>query len=404
MSALPQITLRRLGADALGQALANVRAPHLPQSQMSDHYALGNAALHLALQAKIAHLVQALTPQLRSSRLPWPGAQADVLALDLAFVEHPRQPFELAWVEIQAFTSMLPTFHTLHRAQRALHRLPSAWLPHDPLPPHADWVNFLRPWVAPHASTVLIEDRPRARFTWPDLDAARHWWGVAVHDWRELVPTSGRLFHPGTAREYGHVWNRLIFSDLEAIERRQAEAVLMAANRLSWHSHPAWYEGIHKGSLADVALPAHEACHWVEERTRHDADTDPARWVAKAVGGHSGSGLLLAPTAEQLRALPTPRQWIVQNRFRQVPIGQHPETGAPLFGEVRCMLGLRPGRPPWVMAWILRLSTNGIATLSGRHTVPGEGMTLLYFDHGATAPLEVDAAFGVHEAAQAMCA
>ena len=104
MSTHPQIALHRLGAEALGRALAEVRAPHLPQSQMSDHYAIGNDILRDALQAKVAHLVDALGPQLRTSLRTWHGATPDVLALDLAFVEHPRQPFELAWVEIQAFT------------------------------------------------------------------------------------------------------------------------------------------------------------------------------------------------------------------------------------------------------------------------------------------------------------
>jgi hypothetical protein len=35
------------------------------------------------------------------------------------------------------------------------------------------------------------------------------------------------------------------------------------------------------------------------------------------------------------------------------------------------------------MALILRCSNDGIATLTGRQTAPGEGMTLLYFNGGA---------------------
>jgi hypothetical protein len=381
MSARPQIALHHLGAEPLARALTAVGAPHLPQTQMSDQYACGNDALRLALSAKVAHLLDALAPQLDPARTRWLGAQPDVLALDLAFVEHAHDPFELAWVEIQAFTSMLPTFHTLHLAQRELHRLAPTWLPHDVLPAGVDWVEHMRQWVAPHASTVLVEDHPRARFNWPDLDAARHWWNVDVHDWRELVPDHGYLRCPQTSRRYTHVWNRLIFSDLPSLDRPRAETLFMAANRLGWHSHPAWYDGIHKGSLAEISLPAHEACHWVEDSPLRAAEWAGAdAWVAKSVAGHSGGGLLLAPTAAELRALPTPRQWIVQNKFQQVPIGCHPHSQQPLFGEVRCMLGLRPGQPPWIMAWLLRCSTNGIATLTGRQTAPGEGMTLLYFD------------------------
>ncbi len=388
MNALPELRLASLGVEPMAQALARVAAPHLPQSLLSDHYGVGNHALQQALRAKIAHLLAALQPQLQPARSAWPGAQPDVLALDLALVEHPQRPFDLAWVEIQAFTTMLPTFHAMHLAQRQLHRLAPRWLPHDPLPGAAGWVEHLRRWVAPHAATVLIEDRPRSGLSWPDLDGACHWWHVAVRDWRELAAADGLLRDanapPHAAQHYRHVWNRLILSDLSASDRSQAEATLRAADRLSWHSHPAWYEGIHKGTLAGLPLAPHEACHWVEDSPLRAAQwAQPERWVAKSVSGHSGNGLLLTPTAAQLQALPTPRQWIVQKRFRQVPVGQHPLTRQPLFGEVRCMLGLQPGRAPWVMAWILRCSTDGVATMSGRQTAPGEGMTLLYFDSSA---------------------
>ncbi|NUO72402.1 MAG: hypothetical protein HOQ10_06770, partial [Frateuria sp.] len=146
MNMQPSIRLDVLGADRLALALAAVDAPHLPISMLSDHYAIGNAALRRALEDKIARLVRALGPHLQPARVGWPGARADVLALDLAFVEHAQRPFELAWVEIQAFTSMLPTFHTLHLAQRRLHGLGPRWLPHGILPRGVGWVEHLRHW------------------------------------------------------------------------------------------------------------------------------------------------------------------------------------------------------------------------------------------------------------------
>lgn len=383
MSVSPQVRLEFIGAERFARALSDTCAPHLPQSLLSDHYAVGNAALRNALDIKIQHLVNALKPHLHPDRVGWPGARADVLALDMAFTEHPSQPFDLAWVEIQAFTSMLPTFHTMHLAQRRVHGLDVHLLPHDPLPRDTSWIDHSRQWLAPHANTVLIEDHPRDGLSWPDLDGARHWWNVEVHDWRDVVVDDGYLCSPDHSKRYTHVWNRLIFSDLSAADRVLAEAKMRAAHKLNWHSHPAWYDGVHKGSLADLSLAAHEACHWVEDDAlRATQWNEPERWVAKSVSGHSGNGLLLNPTSAELQALPMPRQWIVQNKFRQVPIGKHPLTLQPLFGEVRCLLALQDGKAPWVMAWIFRCSTNGIATMSGRQTLPGEGMTLLYFDTG----------------------
>jgi hypothetical protein len=381
MNATPNVRLEFVGAEALARALADTRAPHLPQSLLSDHYAVGNTALHKTLNAKITRLMTALKPHLHPDRVTWAGARADVLALDMAFTEHPTQPFDLAWVEIQAFTSMLPTFHAMHLAQRQAHNMDVHLLPHDPLPRNVGWVDHTRQWLAPHAETVLIEDRPRDGLGWPDFDGARYWWNVDVYDWRDVIVDDGYLRSPDGSKRYTHVWNRLILSDLSMADRQLAEGKMRAAHRLNWHSHPAWYDGVHKGSLADLSLAAHEACYWVEdEAQRFPSWANPERWVAKSVGGHSGAGLLLNPTVAQLSALPTPRQWIVQNKFRQVSVGKHPITDQPLFGEVRCLLALQDGKAPWVMAWIFRCSTNGIATMSGRRTLPGEGMTLLYFD------------------------
>ncbi|MEI7037943.1 hypothetical protein [Fulvimonas yonginensis] len=282
----PAIRLHALGEDRLALALAEVGAPHLPRRVLSDHYAVGNAALRRRLGDKIGRLVHALTPHLDPARVRWPGARADVLALDLAFVEHPQRPFELAWVEIQAFTSMLPTFHAVHLAHRRLHATAPDCLPHDPLPPGADWVTHVRGWVAPHPDTVLIEDRPRQRATWPDLAGARHWWRVDVHDWRDLVPRHGHLACPVSGRRYAHVWNRLILADLDPPERRRADAVLGAADRVGWHSHPAWYEGIHKGTLAELPWMRTKPATGSSTARRARADTptpaggSPSRWTA----------------------------------------------------------------------------------------------------------------------------
>ena len=142
MSTVPKIHMEFVGEAKFARALADTGAPHLPQSLLSDHYAVGNRALRAALDRKIGHLMTALQPQLHPARVAWPGARADVLALDMAFTEHSTQPFDLAWVEIQAFTSMLPTFHTMHLAQRRANHIDVHCLPHDPLPRGTSWLDL----------------------------------------------------------------------------------------------------------------------------------------------------------------------------------------------------------------------------------------------------------------------
>jgi len=385
MAEQPGIQLHLLGTEALKAALRDTRAPHLPQFMMSDHFATADRGFHQTLREKIDPLLLALQPTLARRCEGWPDARADILALDLALVEHAQRGWALAWVEIQAFTSMLATFHTVHLAQRALighdKRLPPSWLPHDTPDRGSDWLGTMRQWMAPTARrSLVIEDAPYDRVTRPDFDAIDHWWGADLRDWRELQVVDGLLHCPRTGQSWSHIINRLIFSDLSADDRPAAEALYRAAQRCTWHSHPAWYDGLNKGTLADLPLEPHETCHWLERSPLAARNyEDPAGWIAKAAGGHSGEGLLLDPTPEQLRALGKARQWIVQRRFQQRPVGLHSITRTPLFGEIRCMVGLAPGRQPWLMALMLRCSVNGIATLSGRDAPqPGEGMTPLY--------------------------
>ena len=383
------VNLIPLKTKAFAQAMADTGAPHLPLNVLSDHQAVGSPALHKALLQKIERLLPWLERTLDKSDERWPTVPSDVLALDLALV--PRQThtpvgqsWDLAWVEIQAFTSMLPTCLTLWHAHKILNRT-DGYLPHDPLPHGKDWREALRAWLAPHPATVLIEDHPADQLGWSDFAAARHWWGVAIHDWRDLeVDDQGQIWatlpdHPTHRQRAHHIWNRVVLPDLPGAERhRMEQQVLRQARHVTWHSHPGWYEALSKGALAEVPLADHETCHWVEH---HAAEDLGGQWVAKPVTAHSGEGLIFDPTIDQLRALSRPRQWLIQRRFEPLPMGKTPD-GAPLFGEIRCMLGLRPGQAPWVMVWIVRLSRNGVATMTGRATTAEEGMSLLYFPEG----------------------
>lgn len=374
MNILP-IELQPFDQNRLHQFLKKEGIACLSTDTLSDYLVLGTKSLKQKIDQKCQQLIQDLHPLLHSYPLPNP----DVLTLDLAFCQTLEgEGWDLAWVEAQAFTSMLGSFGSLLAAHQHLGHF-NHQTSHDLLPLNVSWHEHARHWMAPHSANVLIEDKPWERVGFGDFQATQYWWGCDIVDWRQLEAQDGWIIDPQNQTIYQHINNRLIFSDLNKEDVPLAKHLYRQAYRVSWHSHPAWYEILHKGSLVEAQLQNHEQCYWIEDSDETLFTQNPQDWVFKEIHGHSSEQVLLSPTLHDFYRLRiTQKRWLMQKRFYQIPLGKT-KNKIPLYGEIRCMIGLKPSQPPFVLAYLMRLNQNGIATLSHRIKQEGEGLTLLVF-------------------------
>ncbi len=321
-----------------------------------------------------------LGPKLARQRdADWPLAPAaDVLSADLAIVSAPNteRGWDLRWVELQTFTSLVSLIYTLHRAGAELWPELNGLAFWGKPPNGSDWLSATKAWMAPEPGSILLEQDPWSQPTRADFEATRHWFGVTVTEpsaLRQRGDGLERIDENGCATPVAHIANRLILH-----EAAQADAVkqMLSSAHVSWHSHPAWYYRINKGVMPHLPLPEGQRCargdHW------RDLGLPANALVAKACQSYAGKSVLLNPDADALDGLGDPKNWVVQPRFSSAPLLQA-RDGAPLHGEIRCVIALpRDGTVPWVVCRLARMTRGPMASANGWSGLPGEGAVPVY--------------------------
>jgi hypothetical protein len=358
--------------------LDNPRYPINP-NWIGETPLIASKALITALDDQVRNVLTWLGPKLaRRDDADWPLAPAaDVLSADLAIVSAPdiERGWDLRWVELQTFTSLVSLIYTLHRAGAELwpelgrHAF---W----GTPPGGDWLKATKAWMAPEPGSILLEQDPWSQPTRADFEAAKHWFGVTVTEPDDLRLRNGvleRIDDDGRAHAVPHIANRLIMH-----EAANADAVkqMLSRTSASWHSHPAWYYRINKGVMPDLPLPPDQRCargdHW------RDLGLPAEALVAKACQSYAGKSVLLAPDTAALDGLSDPQNWVVQPRFSSAPLLQA-HDGAPLHGEIRCIIALpRDGSEPWIVCRLARMTRGAMASSGGWSGLPGEGAVPVY--------------------------
>ena len=336
---------------------------------------VGSQALVDRIDDRLRMLVGWLGPRLKRQDDPvWPLAPAaDVLTADLAIVAAPESEagWDLRWVEIQTFTSLVSTIYTLHRAAA------DVWPELEALAfwgrAERDWLAATKAWMAPAAGSILLETAPWSQPTRPDFEAAARWFGVAVTDTKALrarASTLERCDEDGRWHAVPHVANRVILHEAPA---RAALQRLLARAAPTWNSHPAWYYRVDKAVMPELPLPPAERCargnHWRE------LGMPPETLVAKASHSHSGRAVRLNLDSDALDALDA--SWIVQPRFEPMPLITA-RDGAALYGEIRCVMALRDGKNPWLACRLVRLNRGPMTSTGAWSGAPGEGAAPLY--------------------------
>ncbi|GAA0764905.1 hypothetical protein LRH25_09710 [Ideonella azotifigens] len=387
----------RLQAAWLASGLADARAP-LPLHSMGEAPLVMSERLNAELGQRLRGLCSWLQARVEAGAWAddarWPGiTQPDVLAADLAVVQAPGAPggWALRWVEFQAFHSVTVTAQALHLAWQALHPgLLQGLQPHELPAGQASWHQAMHDWLAPLPGGVLLEHAPLAQTTAFDLLPTAALLGLTLAEPHQLRSEQGVL-----QRQVGDEWvdvpqvlNRLI---LHEDPQGEATARLLAqARAVRWRGHPAWFDRIHKGLLPQLPLPAEERC---APLAQWRALGRPAQaLVLKSARSWGGTGVRLQVDAAELDALAATADaphWIVQPRYQAFPLATA-RDGAPLYGELRCMLALPPDGPPWIAARLARLSRGGMASARSWSGLPGEGLAPVYAPPGSPRTFQAD--------------
>jgi hypothetical protein len=369
---LSRKSVRPIISDIWRKKLGRAATPPSP-GIIAEHPLIATRALIDAMDARTTHMMAMLSPHLLEVNCPDWGflPPADVLSIDLAIVTDPdTDGWDIRFVEVQAFTSIAASAVVLSAAHRLIHPQLAGQLPHGTSA--KGWPASLRAAIAPRGG-ILLENAPRSQGTFFDLEASSLLWGLPIIEPRALHKNANKLsaVHDNKSIPVPHIVNRMILH--EAPAPHDVKALLSFAD-VSWHSHPAWYYRVEKGTLTELPLASKERCvlarHWRE------LGLAPEHLVLKGLHGYGGKSVFINVDERQLDDLSSPDDWLVQPRFTVRPLFLASD-GAPLHVEVRCIFSLRH-KEPWLMGRLARVSRGSKASRQSLKGSAGEGFSLLY--------------------------
>jgi hypothetical protein len=284
--------------------------------------------------AYLAQSDRALPPGLS---VPGQNAHTTFLQVDFALALDENGKAVPRLIELQGFPSLYAFQWLIERAFRETYGIP------EHLAPYFDGLNertyrdCLRDVIVADAdpeTVILLEVDPEKQKTRVDFSCTERIIGVPTVGLAEVIERGDRLYYHRDGRDVPitRIYNRVIFDELErkglpqGLFQREHEGV-------AWVGHPNWYFRISKFSLPFLKSPYSPPAWFLSDLKELPEDLD--NYVLKPLFSFAGLGVELGPTAERLRGIRNPQDFILQRKVEYAPAVETPDV--PAKAEVRMM-------------------------------------------------------------------
>jgi hypothetical protein len=185
-------------------------------------------------------------------------------------------------------------------------------------------------------NVILMEIHPREQKTLPDFLLTEKLLGVRTVDIVDISKDGARLYyeHGGKRIPIRRIYNRTIVDEL------QRKAVKLNFDwrddlDVEWAGHPNWYFRISKFSIPYLKHGSVPKTWFLDQLDK--IPTDLENYALKPLYSFAGLGVIIAPTKEDIAAIPPERRpyYILQERLHFEPVIETPFGGTK--AEVRVM-------------------------------------------------------------------
>jgi hypothetical protein len=185
-------------------------------------------------------------------------------------------------------------------------------------------------------NVILMEIDPLHQKTLPDFLLTEKLLGIKAVDIRCIKKDGNRLYWEAERRRVPirRIYNRAIVDELE---RKGAKLEFDFRDDLNveWAGHPNWYFRISKYSIPYLKHASVPTTWFLDQMESVPEDLE--NYALKPLYSFAGRGVVIAPTKEDIAAVPVERlaQYILQERLHFEPVIQTPFGGTKV--EVRVM-------------------------------------------------------------------
>jgi len=273
--------------------------------------------------------------------VPGQNAHTTFLQVDfaLALDENGRTVPRL--IELQGFPSLYAFQWLIERAFRETYGISEHLAPYFDGLDEKTYRDCLRDVIVADAdpeTVILLEVDPEKQKTRVDFSCTERIIGVPTVGLAEVIERGDRLYYHRDGRDVPitRIYNRVIFDELErkglpqGLFQREHEGV-------AWVGHPNWYFRISKFSLPFLKSPYSPPAAFLNEflSDLRELPEDLDNYVLKPLFSFAGLGVELGPSAERLRGIRNPQDFILQRKVEYAPAVETPDI--PAKAEVRMM-------------------------------------------------------------------
>ncbi len=194
-------------------------------------------------------------------------------------------------------------------------------------------------------NVILLEIFPEKQKTRIDFEITRKYWGVAPVCLTKIIREGRKIFYEKDGRkiQVKRIYNRLIFDDLAGFPGLKTGFSLTDDVDVTWVGHPNWFFRISKFMLPLLSGPYFPETRFLSDYGE-DFPIDPENYVLKPLFSFAGSGVELHVTADKLRAISDPENYILQRKVVYEPVILA-DDGSKVKSEIR-MLYIWPDDAP----------------------------------------------------------
>ena len=185
-------------------------------------------------------------------------------------------------------------------------------------------------------NVILMDIDPLHQKTLPDFLATERMLGIRTVDIRAIKKEQNKLYYEDGGRRVGihRIYNRAIVDELE---RKGVRLNFDFRDDLNaeWAGHPNWYFRISKFSIPYLNHPSVPKTWFLDQL--EDVPEDLENYALKPLYSFAGIGVVIAPTKEDIAAVPRERRadYILQERLHFAPVIETPFGSTKV--EVRVM-------------------------------------------------------------------
>ncbi len=183
---------------------------------------------------------------------------------------------------------------------------------------------------------VLMDVNAPEQKTAVDFYVTQRYLGIPVISLSDLQQQGDQLFYEanGEKKRIRRIYNRLIFDEIDGDDDIFNQVVdIRQPLDVEWITHPNWFYRISK-----FTMPYLHGDHIPKTQFLHEVTPIPAHlenYVLKPLFSFAGQGVIIDVTAEDIKNITDPENWILQQKVNYEPVIQAPDDG--VKAEIRLL-------------------------------------------------------------------